>query len=117
MKQRGCRQPGHQAGILHRIPEPPAAPTQLIIGPIGSGGDPQRQKEPRTQDPGPHRPGESRPNFARNQRADGKAEGHRQANIADVKRRRMEGQARILQQRVQPCPLDRGGAQPRERVR
>ncbi|KAG0921743.1 hypothetical protein G6F31_020201 [Rhizopus arrhizus] len=27
------RQPGHERGVLHRIPEPPAAPAQHVVGP------------------------------------------------------------------------------------
>ena len=33
MQERGAGQPGHEGGVLDRIPEPPAAPAQLVIGP------------------------------------------------------------------------------------
>ena len=33
MQQRGGHQPGHEAGVFHRVPEPPAAPAQFVIGP------------------------------------------------------------------------------------
>ena len=36
MDQRGRDQPRHQRGVLHRIPEPEAAPAELVIGPPGA---------------------------------------------------------------------------------
>ena len=34
MQQRRADQPGHQRSVLDRVPEPPAAPAELVIGPI-----------------------------------------------------------------------------------
>src|SRR3546814_18736409 len=33
MDQRGAGKPGHERGIPDRVPEPPAAPAELVIGP------------------------------------------------------------------------------------
>ena len=55
--KRGRRQPRHQRGILDRVPEPPAAPAELVIGPVAAGGDAERQEDPGAQHPRPHRPG------------------------------------------------------------
>ena len=58
----------------------------------------------------------ARADIAGDQRADGEAERDRQPDIADVERRRMEGETGVLQQRVEPLPVGRRGTQPRERV-
>ena len=54
VQQGRAHQPGHEAGVLDRIPEPPAAPAQLIIGPEGAEGDADGQEGPAGQGPGPH---------------------------------------------------------------
>ena len=117
MKQSGRREPRHQRGILDRVPEPPAAPAELIIGPVAASGDPQREEDPRGQHPRPHRASERRADFAGQERRDRDAERDRQADIAEVERRRVEGQAGVLEQGVQPPALDRRRVEPRERVR
>ena len=117
MEQRGRRQPRHQRGVLDRVPEPPAAPAELVIGPVAARGDAERQQDPRAEHPRPHRAGEPAIDFAGEQRADREAEGDREADIAEVERRRMEGQAGVLQQGVEPLPFERRRVQPRERVR
>ncbi len=116
MKKRGGGEPRHQRGILDRVPEPPAAPAQLIIGPIASGGDAKGQHDPRRQHPGPHRAGDGRSNLAPDQAADGDAEGDRQADITDVERGRVEGETGILKQRVKAAPVDRSRVQSLERI-
>ena len=50
------------------------------------------------------------------QRRDGEGEGHREADIAHVEHRRVEDQARVLQQRVQVAAVLGGGQQALERV-
>ena len=105
MEQRGRREPRHQRGVLDRVPEPPAAPAELVIGPVAARGDAERQEYPCRQHPGPHRPRERGPDVARHQRADREGERDRQADIAEVERRRMEGEAGVLQQRVEPLPV------------
>ena len=47
---------------------------------------------------------------------DGEGEGDREADIAEIEQRRMDGEAGILQERVEVLPLERRRAQPRERV-
>ena len=117
MEQRGRRQPRHQRRVLDRIPEPPAAPAQLVIGPIAAGGDPQRQEHPGTQYPRPHRAGEGRADVARQQRADREGECDGEPDIAGVKRRRVEGEAGVLQQRVEAVAVGRHGKQAGKGVR
>ena len=50
------------------------------------------------------------------QRGDREGEGHREADVAQVEHRRMDGHARVLQQRVQVAAVERRRQQARERV-
>ena len=101
MHQRRGRQPRHEGGVLHRIPKPPAAPAQFVVGPPTAQGDPQREESPshirpRTRPP---RPGAVQP--PGQQRRHGKGEGHGQAHIAGVEHGRMHDQPEVLQQGIE----------------
>ena len=117
VKQRGRGEPGHQRGVLDRVPEPPAAPAQLVIGPVGSRSDAHGEEHPGAQHPGTHRAGEIGSDLPGEQRADREAEGDRQPDIAEIERRRVEGETDVLQQRVEPHPHFGGDGQPLERIR
>ena len=107
MDQGSARQPGQQRGILHWIPEPPAAPAQLVVGPPGAQGDTHGEKAPGDggPGPGPTRPG--RVHIACQQTGHGKSKGHRKAHITHVQHGRVNDQARVLQQRIQIRPVQR----------
>ena len=92
---------GMKRRVLHRVPEPPAAPAQRVIGPPAAHGDADGERAPGRQRPGPDpaRPGGVDP--ALDQRGDGEGEGDREADIAQIEEGRMEGEAGILQHRVQ----------------
>ncbi len=111
VQQGGARQPRHKGGVLHRVPEPPAAPAQLVVGPRRAEHDAQRQEHPRRQRPRAGKTGERAVQTPAQQRGDGEGEGHREADIAHVQQRRVENQPRVLQQRVQVAPLHRKGRQ------
>ena len=118
MEQRGRRQPGHERGVLDRVPEPPAAPAELVIGPVAARGDARasgrsRRRAPRAASPG-RRPA---PTSRGDKRADREGESDREADIAEVERRRMEGQAGVLKQRIEAPALRRRRREARERVR
>ena len=49
------------------------------------------------------------------QGGDGEGERHREADIAGVEERRMEGERGVLQDRVQPLPVERRRIEPDER--
>ena len=117
MQERSAQKPGHEADVFDRVPEPPAAPAKLVIGPPRSQGDASRQAHPRGQRPGPDppRPGGIHP--ALDQARDRKGEHDRKADITDIKQRRMQGEAHILQQRVQVIAIGRRRKHPLERVR
>ncbi len=59
VEQRRSRKPRHERGVLDRIPEPPAAPAELVIGPVGAHRDAGGQEHPGDERPRPHpaRPG------------------------------------------------------------
>ena len=54
---------------------------------------------------------------ALDQRGDAKREHHREADVARVEERRVDGQRRVLQQRIERVALDRRVGQARQRVR
>ena len=113
-----CRRekPGHERGILDRIPEPEAAPAKLVIGPPRSKRDADGQEDPGRKRPRPHPAGPCGIDAALDQRRHGKGEGHREADIAEVEKRRMEGEARILQERVEILAVQRRDRETQEGV-
>ena len=117
VQQRGAGQPGHERGVLDRVPEPPAAPAELVVGPPAAERDAERQRDPGRQRPGPHpaRPGGVDP--ALDQRRDRERVGGREADIAEIEHRRMEGEAGVLQDRVQALAVERRRVEAQERVR
>jgi hypothetical protein len=100
-KQRRAHQPGHEGGVFHRIPEPPAAPAELVIGPVTAHRDAGGQEHPGGQRPWPHPAGPGRVDASFDQRRDGKGEGNREADIAEIEQRRMDREADVLEDRVE----------------
>ena len=101
MQQSGRDQPRHEAGVFDRIPEPEPAPAEFIIGPPRPQRDTHSQKQPGGKGPGAYPAPPRRINAPLDQGGDGEREAHRKADIAEVEERRVEGEADILQQRVQ----------------
>ena len=58
MHQRRASQPRHEGCVLHRIPEPPAAPAEFVVGPPAAERDADREQGPGDVRPasGPARP-------------------------------------------------------------
>ena len=117
MQERGAREPGHQRGVLDRVPEPEAAPAQRVIGPVGAHRDAERQEAPGDQREGPHEARPGRVDAALDQRRGGEGEHDREADIAEIEQRRMDREAGVLQDRVEIAALERRRRQPLERVR
>ena len=117
MQQRGAGEPRHQRGVLDRVPEPEAAPAERVIGPVRAHGDAEREEHPGHQRPRPHpaRPGGVDAAF--DQRGDGEGERDREADIAEIEQRRMDGEAGVLQDRIEVAALERRLRQAQERVR
>ncbi len=97
VQERGSEQPWHEGGVLDRVPVPPAAPAEHVIRPPAAHCDADRQPAPRGQCPGPHpaRPGSADPPL--DQRGDRKRIGDRETDIAEIEKRRVEGETRVLQ--------------------
>ncbi|VTN09594.1 Uncharacterised protein [Raoultella terrigena] len=97
---------GIKGGVLHRVPEPPAAPAQLVVGPRRPEDDAKGQENPRCLGP---RPRPARPRRIQppgQQRRDGESKSHRETNVAHIEDRRMEDHADILQQRIKIPAID-----------
>ena len=92
---------GMKLAFFDRIPEPEPAPAEFIIGPPRPQRDTHSQKQPGGKGPGAYPAPPRRINAPLDQGGDGEREAHRKADIAEVEERRVEGEADILQQRVQ----------------
>jgi hypothetical protein len=87
----GPGEPGHEGRVLDRVPEPEAAPAERVIGPEGAGGDAEGQEAPGDEG---ERPDEARPGGvdpALDQRGGGEGIDDREADIAEIEHRRMDG--------------------------
>ena len=116
MEQRRPREPRHKAHILHRVPHPPPAPAELVIGPETAERDTDGQKTPRRQNPRaqPFRPHRIDASFYQGRHRETKGQG--KSDIAEIKKGRVKGEAGVLQNRVEPIAVHRNGVQPFKRV-
>ncbi|KAG1534213.1 hypothetical protein G6F50_015619 [Rhizopus delemar] len=110
------RQPGHERGVLHRIPEPPAAPAQRVERPPAAQRDAQGQEAPGDVGPWPRPAQPARVYAAFQQRRHRERERYREADIAQVQHRRMDDQPRVLQQRIEVAAFQWHRIQAQERV-
>ena len=117
MNQRGTGEPRHERGVFNRIPEPPAAPAEFVIRPPAAKRDANCQKQPR---PGRPRSCPARPGLVQvsaQHGRNGERKSHREADITDVKNRRVYCQPGILQQRIQVRAVKRRRNQPFKWIR
>ena len=117
MEQRGAGEPRHERRVLDRVPEPPAAPAELVVGPVAAERDAEAQRAPGGERPGPHPARPAGVDPALDQRGDREGEGHREADIAGVEHRRVGGERQVLQDRVEALAVGRRRIEPQERVR
>ena len=101
MEIRGRREPGHDGGVLDRVPGPVAAPAQDLVRPTPAEQVAQRQKEPRGQRPAARRADPLVAQLAGRQRRQGERERHAGADVAQIQRRRMDRHPVVLQERVE----------------
>src|SRR3546814_7677743 len=90
MKKSVRHEQRHQRGVLHRIPEPEAAPAERVISPPRAHGDADSKRRPCAERPWPHPARPACIDAALDQRGDRKRKGHRKADIARIEKRRME---------------------------
>src|SRR5678815_5977896 len=101
MNERSADQPRHERRVLDWIPEPPAAPAELVVGPPAAECDATRQEHPGHRRPRPHPARPKRVELAFQHCSDCESEWHGHADVARVEHRRMNREGWILQQRIQ----------------
>jgi hypothetical protein len=110
-------EPRHEGSVLDRVPEPEPAPAERVIGPEGAGGDAERQEAPGDKREWPH---EARPgciDAPLDQRCGGEGIDNREADIAEIQQRRMDREARVLENGIEVASLEGRGRQTLERIR
>src|SRR5262249_32321018 len=107
MEKRRGAYPGHQGGISHRVPEPPTAPSERVVRPIGAHRDTERQKYPREQRPRPYPARPSGIDAPVDQRGNRAGNRDRKSDIADIEQRRMHGESWILPAGTEAATLER----------
>ena len=117
VQQGRADQPRHQRGILNRVPEPPAAPAEFVIGPVGTERDPECQRRKRRERPAAGLPRPHAVYTPFHQAGCGKREHEGITDIAEIEHRRMDRERRVLEQRVEACALERRRVQPEIRRR
>ena len=108
---------GMKRGVLHRIPEPVAAPAELVVRPPAAERDAAGEEGPGRRGPGPRpaRPVLVEPSFEHRRARE--RERHREADVARVEHRRMDRERRVLQERVEIAPVGRRRIEAQERIR
>ena len=101
--RREYQQPCDQDPVLHRVPAPEPAPSQLDVGPVGPGGEPGREQGQTQAQPAPQRP--PLPGAERGRHRD--EERHDGGHLAQVQQGRVVQHRRMLQYRLKPGALDR----------
>ena len=112
----GGDQPWNERGVFHRIPEPPAAPAELVVGPPASQRDAGGQETPGEEHPGAS---ELRPrgvDLLAKQAGNGKRERDGQADVAHVEAGRVKRQAGVLENRIEAHAFDGNRNQACKRV-
>src|SRR5580704_4889405 len=115
MEEGGAGEPRHEGSVLDRIPEPEAAPAQRVIGPERASGDAKGEEAPGDEGEWPHEPRPGRVNAALDQSRRGERIDDREADIAEIEQRRMDGEAWVLEDRIEVAPLERRGDEALER--
>ena len=104
MQKRRASQPWHQRGIFHGIPEPETTPSKFVVSPVRAHRDARGEEHPRGKRPRSHPPRPSCIDTPFDQRSNRKRKRDRKANIAEVEQWRMNGEADVLQDRIQVTP-------------
>src|SRR2546429_6393922 len=101
MNERGADQPRHEGGVLDRIPEPEAAPAELVVGPEAPERDAAGEESPGGGGPGPRPAGPGLAELSFEHRRARDRDRDREAHIARLKYGRMHRQRRVLGDRIQ----------------
>src|SRR6187399_3363064 len=117
MYQRSAHEPWHEGSVFDRVPEPPAAPSLHVVGPVTPHGDTAGEEGPCDQRPrtGPSRPCGVQPTL--DQRGNWEGERNGESDVSHVEHGRMEHHAGVLQERIQIASIQWGGYQSCEGIR
>ena len=107
VQEGSAREPGQEAGVLHRIPCPVAAPAQFHVRPLAAHDDAQRQEDPGDERPATHGAHPLVAESLAEQRTYGKCKGDGHADIAQVEHDGMDDHPVVLQQRIEPLTVGR----------
>ena len=109
VQEGGADEPGHERGVLDRIPPPEAAPADLDVGPVGAEQHPDAEERPGGQRPAPGRHDPALVGLPGQQRGHRVGERHREPDVAEVQHRRVDDHVGVLQRRVQAVAVGRRG--------
>src|SRR3989442_13201222 len=101
MNKNGPDHPRHEGRVLDRIPEPEAAPAELVVGPEAPERDAAGEEPPGGGGPGPRPAGPGLVELSFEHRRARERERDREAHIARIKDGRMHRQRRVLEDRIQ----------------
>jgi hypothetical protein len=109
-------EPGHECGVLDRVPGPVPAPSQLHVGPVGPGSHAKGEQGPRRVEPATH---PSQPEIAvspTEKVRSREGERHDQDGQPQVEDGRVIDHGRVLQDRQQADAVDCGDVGDDERI-
>jgi hypothetical protein len=110
VEKRGAREPGHEAGVLDRIPAPVAAPTEYGVGPMHAEEDAGSEEQPGHKGPDARDLDPFLAGVAHHECSEREAKGNREAYIAQVKHGGMNHHLRVLEQWIQAVAVVWNGA-------
>ena len=109
VQERRGDEPGHERGVLDGIPGVPAAPADLLVGPLGAEEDPDAEERPGGERPAPRDDDPALVHAPRGERRHGERERDRQPDVAEVEHRRVGDHVRVLEARVHPGAVGGSG--------
>ena len=105
MQKSRARQPGHQRGVLHRIPHPVAPPAQHRISPVRAQQNPHPLEAPGDHGPAARQVNPLLPRITAQQRGQRESKRDGETGVAGIQNRRMDDHLRILQQRIETIAI------------
>ena len=98
---RGRHEPGHQRGVLHRVPGVVPAPPHLDVRPVGTEQLPDPERRPGDQRPTPRRDDPALVGSSGEEGTHRERERHREPDVAEIEQRRVGDHVRVLEAGVQ----------------
>ena len=102
MQKRRAGEPGHERGILHRVPSPVAAPSEDSVSPVRAEENADGEEAPGHHGPAARNLNPFLAGVLHDERAQCEGEGNGEADVSQVEHGRMDDHLGILQKRIQP---------------